>query len=58
MYLIMRADKTFFINFTNPGFNYFHNEMLGEVVKAYLEANPDLLLDSVIRKNNLAEVIM
>ena len=54
----MRADKTFFINFTNPGFNYFHNEMMAEVVNEYLKANPDLLLDKVISKNNLAEVIM
>ena len=54
----MKADKTFFIDFTNSSFNYFHNGILGSVVSKFLEANPDLLLSEVIRKNNLEEVIM
>lgn len=54
----MKADKTFFIDFTNPGFNYFHNDILNTVVKDYLEINPDLLLSTIIRKDNLTEVIL
>ena len=54
----MRADKTFFINFTNPGFNQFHNDILETVVKDYLEVHPDLLLNTIISKPNLAEVIL
>lgn len=54
----MKADKTFFTDFTNSSFNYFHNGILGSVVSKFLESNPDLLLSEVIRKNNLEEVIM
>ena len=54
----MKADKTFFIDFTNSCFNYFHNDILGCVVSKFLEANPDLLLSEVIKKDNLEEVIM
>ena len=54
----MKADKTFFIDFTNSNFNYFHNNILGSVVSKFLEANPDLLLSEVIKKDNLEEVIM
>ena len=54
----MKADKTFFIDFTNSCFNYFHNDILGSVVSKFLEANPDLLLSEVIKKDNLEEVIM
>ena len=54
----MKADKTFFIDFTNSSFNYFHNDILGSVVSKFLEANPDLLLSEVIKKDNLEEVIM
>ena len=53
----MKADKTFFIDFTNSHFNYFHNGILGSVVSKFLEANPDLLLSEVIRKNNLTSNI-
>ena len=54
----MRADKTFFIDFTNSGFNYFHNDILSTVVSKFLETNSDLLLSEVIKKDNLCEVIM
>ena len=54
----MKADKTFFIDFTNSSFNYFHNNILGTVVSKFLEKNPDLLLGEVIKKDNLEEVIM
>ena len=53
----MRADKTFFIDFTNAGFNYFHNGILDEVVKGYLLDNPDLLLNEIITSNDLTKVI-
>ena len=44
----MRADKTFLINFTNGGFNQYHNDILKRVVDDYLESHPDLLLDKRI----------
>lgn len=53
----MRADRTLFIDFTDTGFNYFHNNILSGVINDYLESNPDLLLDSIISKDNLFEVI-
>ena len=37
----MRADKTFLINFTNGGFNQYHNDILKRVVDDYLES-PEL----------------
>ena len=40
------------------GNNYFHNNILGTVVNKFLEKNPDLLLNEVIKKDNLEEVIM
>ena len=54
----MKADKTFFIDFTNSSFNYFHNNILGTVVNKFLQKNPDLLLNEIIKKDNLEEVIM
>ncbi len=54
----MRADKTFFINFTDPGFNHFHNNVLKTVVDDYLEEHPDLLLDKIISKPDLTEVML
>ena len=54
----MKGDKMFFIDFTNSGFNYFHNDILNTVVADFLKANPDLLLTEVIKKDNLTEVIM
>lgn len=53
----MRADKTFFIDFTNAEFNYFHNDILNTVVKDYLELNPDLLLNEIIAIDDLTKVI-
>lgn len=53
----MRADKTFLIDFTDSGFNHFHNGILAKVVEDFLELNPDLLLSDIIAKNNLTEVI-
>ena len=32
----MKADKTFFIDFTNSHFNYFHNGILSSVVSKFL----------------------
>ena len=54
----MKADKTFFIDFTNPEFNYFHNGILRTVVEDFLKSNPDLLLDKIITKSDLTEVIL
>ena len=53
----MRADKMFLIDFTHKGFNYFHNDILETVVNDYLKLNPDLLLNEIISKENLTEVI-
>ena len=54
----MRADKTFFINFTDSGFNQYSNDILETVVNDYLELHPDLLLNTIIKKDNLTEVIL
>ena len=54
----MRADKTFLINFTNGGFNQYHNDILKRVVDDYLESHPDLLLDKIIRDSDLTKVIL
>ncbi len=54
----MRADKTFLINFTNGGFNQYHNDILKRVVDDYLESHPDLLLDKIISDSDLTKVIL
>ena len=54
----MRADKTFFINFTDSGFNQYSNNILKTVVEDYLELHPDLMLSTIISKDNLTEVIL
>ena len=54
----MRADRTFFINFTDPCFNHFHNDILKTVVDDYLEVNPDLLLNKIISDSDLTKVIL
>lgn len=53
----MKADKTFLIDFTNPVFNHFHNDILSRVVNDYLLENPNLLLKDIITKDNLVEVM-
>lgn len=53
----MKADRQILINFTDPNFNYFNNKLFSDLVDEYLRLNPDLMLDKIISKPNLTEVI-
>ena len=53
----MKADKTIFINFTDPDFNYFHNGLLKNVIDEYLKLNKDLLLNEIV-DGDLTKVIL